>query len=155
MLAVADGRLGNVGAVETGPEVAGPAFARARETMLGIVADGGTNDRLEMTLMLALAHSGDVDRALQIADRLASAPKADPELKVEAARANVQAAAHLPPDRAATRKDKAVDLVREAAEAGFTDHVYLEGEPDLAPVRDDPRFRALLDKMRAPRAAGP
>jgi serine/threonine-protein kinase len=155
MLAVADGRLGNVEVVETGSEAAGPAFAWARETMLGIVADGGTNDRVEMTLMVALAHSGDVDRALEIADRLASAPKADPELKVDAARVNAQVATHLPPDRAAARKDKAVDLVREAAEAGFTDHVYLEGEPDLAPVRDDPRFRALLDRMRAPKVAGP
>jgi eukaryotic-like serine/threonine-protein kinase len=45
---------------------------------------------------------------------------------------------------------RAVDCLRRARRRGWADVVSLETDPDLAPIRDDPAFRALLAEFPRP-----
>jgi tetratricopeptide (TPR) repeat protein len=44
-------------------------------------------------------------------------------------------------------KDKALELLDRAVAGGFTDRAGLAADPDLADVRDDPRFAEILKKL--------
>ncbi|HYK00137.1 MAG TPA: DJ-1/PfpI family protein [Thermoanaerobaculia bacterium] len=44
-------------------------------------------------------------------------------------------------------REKAIDAASKAFEAGFRTKYYFENDADLASVRDDPRFKALLAKL--------
>lgn len=43
--------------------------------------------------------------------------------------------------------DRAIELLNKAIEQGWGDKAWLETDSDLNPVRDDPRFQALLDTI--------
>ena len=43
--------------------------------------------------------------------------------------------------------DRAVELVQGAVAAGFGNREWLERDPDLTAIRDDPRFQAILADM--------
>jgi TolB-like protein/Tfp pilus assembly protein PilF len=45
------------------------------------------------------------------------------------------------------QKDEAIDCLERAVKSGFGLREWLEHDPDFASVRDDPRFRAILDRM--------
>ena len=47
----------------------------------------------------------------------------------------------------AGERDKAVDAVGRAVAAGFRSKAALQGDPDLASIRDDGRFKELIAKM--------
>ena len=44
-------------------------------------------------------------------------------------------------------KDKAIDAVAGAIEAGVIQKSAWEGDPDLAPIRDDARFKKLIASL--------
>jgi len=46
--------------------------------------------------------------------------------------------------------DEALDLLERAASVGWGNRAWLEQDPDMDPIRDHPRFRALLDRMGEP-----
>lgn len=48
-------------------------------------------------------------------------------------------------------KRKALNALEEAVTAGFDDADHIENDPDLAPLRDEPRYKLILEKARAPR----
>jgi tetratricopeptide (TPR) repeat protein len=43
--------------------------------------------------------------------------------------------------------DKAVECLQKAIDGGFAHRPWLEQDSDLDPLRDDPRFQALVEKM--------
>jgi adenylate cyclase len=45
------------------------------------------------------------------------------------------------------RRDRAMDCLVRAMEAGFGNREWIENDPDLAPLRSDPRLKALLDRI--------
>lgn len=47
------------------------------------------------------------------------------------------------------RRDQALDWLRQALDAGFSDAELLADDTDLDSIRDDPRFRALASRLRA------
>lgn len=50
------------------------------------------------------------------------------------------------------RSGEALDLLEQAARSGYRHRAWAEHDPDLAPLRQHPRFRALLDRMERPAA---
>lgn len=52
--------------------------------------------------------------------------------------------------------ERAIDLLEGAVAAGFGNREWLERDPDLANIRGDPQFRAVLDEMGdGPEGRGP
>jgi tetratricopeptide (TPR) repeat protein len=45
------------------------------------------------------------------------------------------------------KKDQALDVLEAAMEAGFDDVKHINEDPDLESLRDDPRYRQLLERM--------
>jgi serine/threonine protein kinase/tetratricopeptide (TPR) repeat protein len=55
------------------------------------------------------------------------------------------------PERLAERKkliDRSFEVLNLAITSGFDDHYQLETDPDIDALRDDPRFVAILEKLR-------
>ncbi|MHC4774145.1 MAG: TPR end-of-group domain-containing protein, partial [Planctomycetota bacterium] len=50
------------------------------------------------------------------------------------------------------QRDKALDALDRAAAAGFANREWIEQDAQLDRVRDDPRFRAIVDRIGSPRA---
>ncbi len=48
----------------------------------------------------------------------------------------------------AKEPDKATDYLRKAVELGFNHKDWIERDPDLKNVRDDPRFKEILSRMK-------
>jgi adenylate cyclase len=44
--------------------------------------------------------------------------------------------------------DKCFESLEQAVDHGFAHPQWLENDPDLAPIRDDPRYQGLLDRLR-------
>ena len=47
----------------------------------------------------------------------------------------------------AGQRERAIELTQTAVDAGFGNREWLERDPDLEGIRDDPRFQALLRRM--------
>ena len=43
--------------------------------------------------------------------------------------------------------DRAFDYLERAAKAGHAHRAWLESDSDLDPIRDDPRFQAILEQI--------
>ena len=54
----------------------------------------------------------------------------------------------------AGERERALDLLEEAVAAGFGNREWLERDPDLQSIRDDPRFAPLLGSLADPEEAG-
>jgi pentatricopeptide repeat protein len=50
--------------------------------------------------------------------------------------------------------DEAIEMLRRSIEAGFDDVSHMDKDPDLDPIRDDPRTKQLLDAIRQRKGAG-
>lgn len=44
-------------------------------------------------------------------------------------------------------KDRALELLEKAVDVGFGDRAWIETDSDLEPLREDPRFKALLERI--------
>jgi dienelactone hydrolase len=47
------------------------------------------------------------------------------------------------------QRAQAVEALRRAVEAGFGDAAHIEADPDLEPIRGEPGYRALVERLRA------
>jgi serine/threonine-protein kinase len=101
---------------------------------------------------LALAHAGRREEARRKAEALLSMAPARPALLLPLARVFAACAAGQA-DSDARRRDvsELLEAARKAIQAGYRDSVVLTTDPDFAPFRDQPDFRALLNQL-APKA---
>jgi tRNA A-37 threonylcarbamoyl transferase component Bud32/tetratricopeptide (TPR) repeat protein len=148
-------RLGQLAEAEGRADLARQEFeeaARRVEENAGLDPDNDLR-RYELAYMLPRAGGvARVDRAVEVADRLAAGTRVDAESQIFLAQAYAQASRALPPeqaDRAAALVGKAVESIRKAIGQSFADRLVLEGEPDLAPIRGGDAFRALLGQLPA------
>jgi tetratricopeptide (TPR) repeat protein len=107
----------------------------------------------QVDLMLALARCGEHAEAAKIAEALVSTPPRDEQLYFQSA-CGFALAASAARDSALARTytDKAIDCLRKGKARGWSDVASLETDPDLAPIRDDPAFRALVSEFARPAA---
>lgn len=47
-----------------------------------------------------------------------------------------------------SKTDQALEALRKALELGFSDRQHLIQDPDLNPIRKDPRFQVIVDIMK-------
>ena len=85
----------------------------------------------------ALVATGNPKRAVEWAERALEAAPEEPSVLY-----NLGCMYSLMGD-----KDRAIGLVDEAVKLGFGYRAWLEKDGDLDPLRDDPRFRAILARM--------
>ncbi|MDX2038440.1 MAG: protein kinase [Isosphaeraceae bacterium] len=140
-------RLGNVAQGRGDSTAARTLFDRCLAIRRSLAENDPANDRRKIELMLVLAHVGDVSGAAAIADRLASGPKVDNELRTDLARCYAACASSSPaepPAVAESFRSKAIEQVRLAVAAGYRDRMFLATEPDLAALFNDPAFLAAL-----------
>jgi formylglycine-generating enzyme required for sulfatase activity/tetratricopeptide (TPR) repeat protein len=107
-----------------------------------------TRFKLQLAAILAaeLGEVADVDRAFAALDEALSKAPQDADLRLPAARAYALAsrAAPIAPARGRELADRAFRLLGEEVQSGHADFERLRDDPDLDPLRDDPRFLALL-----------
>ena len=105
------------------------ARTKAENLLKYAAAQGGgypsaANHRLQSAFALAMAaDSLDRDRAVEV----------------------------WPPERLSERKkliDRSFEALNLAITSGFDDHYQLETDPDIDALRGDPRFVAILEKLR-------
>jgi eukaryotic-like serine/threonine-protein kinase len=106
----------------------------------------------QVDLMLALARCGEHAEAATIAEMLVKSPPKDEQLYFFSACGYALAAGCVSKDQALARKytDKAVECLRNGKERGWSDLGSLQTDPDLAPIRNDPAFQALLTEFARP-----
>jgi eukaryotic-like serine/threonine-protein kinase len=116
------------------------------------------NDRRRMELIVVLPHCGQHQRAAEMADRQRASATADSELLMEMACCYAQCAAAATSDAALRQvyADKAIAAIQDAAAQGYKDVVVLETDPDLAPIRHEAGYLALVETLKqAGSAAAP
>jgi len=108
------------------------------------------NDRRRMELIVVLPHCGQHVRAAEMADRLRASASADSELLMEMACCYAQCAEAAATDDALSQvyAEKAIGAIKDAVAQGYKDAVVLETDPDLAPLRNDAGFQALVETLR-------
>jgi tetratricopeptide (TPR) repeat protein len=122
---------------------------------------GGKPDRAALAgpvinLMLARVRCGQHAEAAAAADEIARLFPDDPRRQFSAACGFALAAAAAPaagPLRA-SYLDRAIGCVGRAVDRGYRGEIgSLERDPDLDPVRADPRFAPLVERAKQPRPA--
>jgi len=111
-----------------------------------------------INLMLAQARSGKHAEAAAFARELLEKHAGIPRWLVQSACGFGLSAAAAPPDQPALRKEyleKAFVALRKAVEGGYAHPETLECDPDLDPLRGDPRFPPLLARARVNRGKVP
>jgi tetratricopeptide (TPR) repeat protein/tRNA A-37 threonylcarbamoyl transferase component Bud32 len=147
-------RLGNLADLEKKPVDARQMYEASLKIREELARISENNDRRQTELMLALAHTSQSERALELADRFSAGPNVDREQRIFLASCYAQAARSTPPEKAEriqTALVKAVESVRTAVREGFRDRVYLETEPDLEPLRNRGDFNAILGGIPLPK----
>src|SRR5262249_6625104 len=131
------------------------ATAKAQfESCLGVreklARQDKVNDRRQMEYMLALAHCGKHTEAATVAQRV-QAGKPDGELLIDVARCYAWCAEAVPEDAKlrSRYRGQAIQALQKAVYLGYRDKVYLTSEPDLDPLRNDPAFAQLMEKLVA------
>ncbi len=113
-----------------------------------------------LDLMLALARTGNHDKASEIAEAMIKEPPLDARIYFHSAcgfALSAGAVASLAPSVESTRRvrhytTRAMDALRLALKHGWRSAEEVASDPDLEPIRTDPEFAALLDQFRK---AGP
>ena len=105
------------------------------DRLLASRADGAERARLAFQHTLFVA--GQMDASARFGERLVDAGGTDPIVAYNVACAHSRAG----------RTDPAVRWLGTAIDQGFTNRELLDGDPDLARVRTDPRFAMLRNRL--------
>jgi tRNA A-37 threonylcarbamoyl transferase component Bud32/tetratricopeptide (TPR) repeat protein len=119
------------------------ASRRLREALVEASPDKSN----KVDLMLALARAGQVEGAQALANELSASPDKDPDLRLDVARAMAQLARHTEEPTRATFRAAAFAALSRCVDDGLLDPYGIASEADLAPLREDPRFAAILARL--------
>ena len=115
-----------------------------------------TNYRKKLDLLEALARAGKCERAAQLAEELRKGHEKDSVFLIPAARCYAQCSLALADKPALGHQyvEMALAALRTALENGYKDVIPLETHPDLDPLRKNPEFKKLLQKVSKPPSSG-
>jgi tetratricopeptide (TPR) repeat protein len=133
-------------------EVAADEHFRACRRIRQSLADADPqNARRQMELMGVLPHCGEHTKAAELAAQLLQSNPKDQEIHF-AVGCCYSSCAPLPKDPALRQEyiQKALEALQQAVALGFKNVFVLETDPDLAPVRDEPGFRKILEQLQRP-----
>jgi tetratricopeptide (TPR) repeat protein len=119
------------------------ASRRLREALVEVSPDKSN----KVDLMLALARAGQVEGAQALANELSASPDKDPDLRLDVARAMAQLVRHAEEPTRETFRAAAFAALRRCIDDGQLDPYEIATEPDLAPLRQDARFAAVLARL--------
>jgi tetratricopeptide (TPR) repeat protein len=112
------------------------------------LADKSPDEKNRINLMLAAARCRQTDQARKLIDELGEATTKNAELHLERARALAQLARHAADDTRTELLNLALTALERAAEEGYGDPFRINAEPDLAPLKSEPRFIAVVEKVK-------
>ncbi len=132
-------------------ELGEPASQSFRESLKvrQTLADADpTNAKRKIELLGALAHCGEHVKAARIAEQLCKEKPKDQEILIASACCYAWCST-VPSDETVRRRyaESAIDALTRCVELGFKDVSTLETDPDLAPVRNTPEFRKIVEKL--------
>jgi tetratricopeptide (TPR) repeat protein len=120
------------------------AHSRAiREEMHAISADSAN----KVNLMLAQARVGNVDATKALADELSASKNKDPDVRLDVARAMAQLSVRTDGEVQESFRTAAFAALERCLDEGQQDQFAIASQQDLAPIKEDPRFRAILSRL--------
>jgi len=139
-----------LGDVATDPKEAKAHFADSLKLRADIAKIDAKDTQAQFELLTALGRVGKAADAEKLADQLKALAPRDPRVLFQVACGLSVAAGGAAGADADRLRGKALDALTALAAAGWKDRSALELDPDLAAVRIDPRFGAVLDRVPAP-----
>ena len=112
------------------------------------LADKSPDEKNRTNLMLAAARCRQTDQARKLIDELGESTTKNAELHLERSRALTQLARHASDDTRTELINLALTALERAAEEGYGDPFRVNAEPDLAPLKTEPRFIAVVEKLK-------
>lgn len=122
-------------------------FERSRKLREELV-NGSPDEKNKVNLMLAEARVGRIEAAKKLIDELGASGSKNGELHLERARALAQLSLHAAEAQKAEYVEGALTALERAAEEGYRDPFRVNAEADLAPVRDQDRFKAVVARLQ-------
>ncbi len=114
------------------------------------LAEQDPNLKNETMLMVAYARNGNPEKALEIADRLNQNDQLEGKMRIDIARAYVQAARFVDgEDEKNLLTQKSLAAIQQAIVGGYSDWFELQNEPDLKPLRDEAEFKEIVEKLQS------
>ncbi|MGE3818543.1 MAG: hypothetical protein AB7I30_03855, partial [Isosphaeraceae bacterium] len=123
------------------------AFAESLKIRKELAAIDPDDLQTRIDLMTALARVGDYAEATALAESLRNEAKPDGRSLFQAACGFALCARDPDPEAAGKARKNALDGLDALIQQGWNDRVRLETDPDLDPVRSDPRFSEILSRL--------
>lgn len=152
-LALAWYRRGQLARATGDAATAAANFERSLASRERLADADPANIALQIDRMLALAQCGKREQALAIAGGL-PADHDDREMLLAIAKCAAICAASSDGEERRGNVDRAIAALAQAVAAGYRDATTLRTDPDLAAVRDDPRYPSLELPVEEPPAPG-
>jgi serine/threonine-protein kinase len=143
-------RLATIRDLQGHKEESASLFERSR-ALRQELATQSPDEKNKTNLMLALARCGKTEDALKLIDELTALETTNGERHLECARALAQLANVASDDARAQIIERALTALERAASEGYSDPFRVRSEPDLAPLREQPRFLAVVAALDAPK----
>jgi tetratricopeptide (TPR) repeat protein len=122
-------------------------FERCRQLRQELYS-ASPDEKNRINSMLAEARTGRFETAQKLIDELAADEKKDGERHLERARALTQLSVHAAPEKKAEYVTAALTAIERSVAEGYSDPFRINAEPDLAPVRNEDRFKAAVASMQ-------
>ena len=109
------------------------------------------NDNLKYRslLMLALAKDSQIEKAIALAEKMASGESLSGQYRINLARCYAECSLHNA-DQEIELQKKCVREIQKAVDSGYGDWFELRTEPDLEPVRASEAFQKILKTVTPP-----